>query len=136
MVRTLHLRDPGGTLIVIESLSVAALGGLAIDKGRSEIPKCVGTRIKTHVELAGRDRELNQGQPAEDQQAELNTVLTRAVELTVFELFPGEERLGAARAVVAHYKPGVSPQPSPQCLVVRGVGRRLREAPATHPGAS
>jgi len=60
MVRTLHLADPGGTLIEIEPLSAAALGGLTIDKAQSEIGKWV-------------------------------------------------ERLGTARAVMAHCKPAVSP---------------------------
>lgn len=109
MVRTLHLHDPGGTFIVIEPLSAAALGGFTIDKARSETSKWVGTRIKAHVELAGRNRELNQSRPAEVQQTESNAVLTHAADLSALELFPGEERLGAARAVMAHYKPRVSP---------------------------
>jgi hypothetical protein len=78
---------------MIEPLSAAALGGLAIDKAQSEIAKWVGARLKAHVELAGRNRKLNQGRPAEDQQTELNAVITRAVELTALELFPREERL-------------------------------------------
>lgn len=78
---------------MVEPLIAAALGGLAIDEAQAEIAKWVGAQIKVRVELALRNKVLEQGLPAKDQQAELSAVLTSAVALTARELFPGQERL-------------------------------------------
>ncbi|GAA2286034.1 FxSxx-COOH system tetratricopeptide repeat protein [Glycomyces scopariae] len=78
---------------MVEPLTATALGGLAIDKAQAEITKWVGAQIKVRVELALRNKVLEQGLPAKDQQAELSAVLTRAVVLTARELFPGQQRL-------------------------------------------
>lgn len=78
---------------MVEPLTAAALGGLALDKAQSEITKWVGARLKVRVELALRSRVLDQGLPAKDQQDELSAVITHAVQLTARELFPGQKRL-------------------------------------------
>ncbi|WP_158630252.1 tetratricopeptide repeat protein [Glycomyces terrestris] len=81
---------------MIEPLSAATLGGLAVDTARATITKWVGARIASDISAGMRERPLKQGRPAKDQQTELNLVITRAVELTALELFPGQERLQKA----------------------------------------
>jgi hypothetical protein len=78
---------------VVEPLTAAALGGLALDKAQSAIIKWVTTQLTTRVEVALRDRVLRQGRPAKDQQTELVAVIKAAVDLTASEQFPAEERL-------------------------------------------
>jgi hypothetical protein len=79
------LRDPGGTLIVIEHLSAAVLGDLIIDKGQCEIGKWV-------------------------------------------------ERLGTARAVMEHFKPGVSPNRNGWSFwVLDDSSRKLLQSPRGAP---
>ena len=77
---------------MIEPLSTASLGGLAIDQAQSTITKWVTTQLTARVEVALRDRVLR-GRLAKDQQFELAAVIKAAVHLTTAEQFPGEERL-------------------------------------------
>ncbi|GAA2286018.1 hypothetical protein GCM10009853_046320 [Glycomyces scopariae] len=78
---------------MVEPLTAAALGGLALDKAQSAITKWVTANLSARAEVALRDRVLRQGRPAKDQQTELVAVIKAAVDLTAAEQFPAEERL-------------------------------------------
>jgi hypothetical protein len=74
---------------VIEPVSM--LGGVALGVAKVAIAKWVGGRIADGIDLALRDRQLRQGRPSKDQQAELARVVKAAVELTAADLY-GDDR--------------------------------------------
>jgi hypothetical protein len=60
---------------MVEPLTAAGLGGLALDRAQSAISKWVTTQLTTSVEVALRNKVLEQGLPAKYQQEELSAVL-------------------------------------------------------------
>jgi tetratricopeptide (TPR) repeat protein len=77
-----------------------------LSAAQAAMARWVGARIAAGVDTALRQRQLKQGRPAPDQQAELAAVIRAAVDQTAAELFPGQDRLqGNFRKTLLKGKP-------------------------------